>query len=165
MLLAVDVHYRGDGGAVAAGVFFADWTSGTIRQTLIRRIAGVLPYRPGRFFERELPCILRVLDGLTQMPEAIVVDGYVVLGDGREGLGAHLFRTLGGAVPVVGVAKNRFPGTASEAEIHRGGSRRPLYVTSIGLDPEAARRCVRSMHGAHRIPTVLAAADRACRDA
>ena len=64
MLLAVDVDYRPDGSAVASGILFADWRSGTVEATFIRRIAAVQPYHPGRFFERELPCILAVLDAL-----------------------------------------------------------------------------------------------------
>jgi deoxyribonuclease V len=164
MLLAVDVDYRADGSAVAAGVLFADWASGVIEDTLIRRVPSAQPYRPGHFFERELPCILAVLDDLPGRPEAILIDGHVVLGGARrDGLGAHLFKALNGAIPVIGVAKSRFRDTPVEAEIRRGNSIRPLYVTSLGISADVARHCVRSMHGEHRIPTVLGAVDRACR--
>jgi deoxyribonuclease V len=166
MHLAVDVDYRAQGGAVAAGVLFGDWASDIAEGTLVRHIAAVEPYRPGRFFERELPCILALLEDLPGRPETIVIDGYAVLGpDRRDGLGAHLFRALKGAIPVIGVAKTRFRDTPAEAEVRRPGSSRPLYVTSVGVAEAAARSCVRSMHGAHRIPTLLAAVDRACRTA
>jgi deoxyribonuclease V len=164
MLLAVDVDYRADGSALAAGVLFADWASPVIQGTVIRSIRKVAPYRPGRFFERELPCILAVLPDVPGRPAAILIDGYVVLGaTGRDGLGAHLFKALNGDIAVVGVAKTKFAGTPTTAEVRRGGSRRPLYVTSIGIDADEARQCVQRMHGEHRVPTVLAAVDRACR--
>jgi deoxyribonuclease V len=164
MLVAVDVDYRADRTAVAAGVLFADWASGVIEDTVIRHIPDARPYRPGRFFERELPCILAVLDDLACRPETILIDGHVVLDStGRRGLGAHLFEALNRETPVIGVAKTRFADTPAEAEVRRGNSIRPLYVTSIGMSANEARQCVRSMHGAHRLPTVLAAADRACR--
>lgn len=164
MHIAVDVDYRGDDSAVAAGAVFADWTSGRVERMVVKRLAGVRPYVPGRFFERELPCILAVVGDLAEPPETVLIDGYVVLGgERRDGLGAHLHRALGGGVPVVGIAKNRFRDTPADAEVLRGGSARPLYVTSIGMDEETARRLVRAMHGRFRLPTLLAAADRACR--
>jgi deoxyribonuclease V len=162
--LAVDVDYRDDGSAVAAGVLFPDWHSGAAEQTLTHRIANVAAYTPGRFFERELPCILALLEDCQIPPRTIVIDGHVHLdGLGAEGLGAHLFNALGGRVPVIGVAKSRFRDTPAEAEVLRGSSAKPLYVTSIGIPPDTARRLVRDMHGAHRIPTLLAAVDRVCR--
>lgn len=169
MHVAVDVAYGADGSATAAGIAFADPSSGTAAGTIVRRLARVRPYRPGHFYERELPCVLAVLEAYsgrpeTILPETILIDGYVTLdAERRDGLGMHLFRALGETVPVIGVAKSRFRGTPAEAEVLRGGSVRPLYVTSAGMDEAAARGFVLSMHGAHRVPTLLAAADRACR--
>jgi len=42
---------------------------------------------------------------------------------------------------------------SSGIEIFRGGSIHPLYVTSAGMDPQKASERIRTMHGAHRIPT------------
>ncbi|MFY0538676.1 hypothetical protein [Nannocystis pusilla] len=39
-----------------------------------------------------------------------MIDGHVWLGPDRPGLGVHLHRALGEAIPVVGVAKNPFRG-------------------------------------------------------
>jgi len=64
---------------------------------------------------------------------------------------------------VIGVAKSAFLDTPPETEVLRGASAKPLYVTSMGVEAETARACVRAMHGDHRVPTILAAADRACR--
>ncbi len=166
MHLAMDVDYRPGGGAVAAGLLFADWSSATATQTLIRRIATVQPYRPGQFYQRELPCLLALLEASPIRPETLLIDGYAALGpERRAGLGARLHEALGGAIPVIGVAKTRFHEAPAETEILRGGSLKPLYVTSAGLEEAKARDLIRAMHGAHRIPTLLAAVDRACRAA
>lgn len=166
MNIAIDVDYRADGCAVAAGILFPDWASATIAETVIRTVPAVAPYTPGRFFERELPCLLAVIAALPAPPATVVIDGHAVLdAAGRPGLGAHLFAALGGTIPVIGVAKTRFRDTPAEAAVLRGGSSKPLYVTAVGLDAALARARIRDMHGAHRIPTILAAADRACRTA
>ena len=75
----------------------------------------------------------------------------------------HLWRQLDGAVPVVGVAKTRFVDTPAEAELIRGTSARPLFVTAAGLSQDEAKRCIARMHGAHRIPTLLKQVDALCR--
>lgn len=166
MLVAVDVDYRDDFRAVAAGVLFRNWTSGAIEDVALYSIGDVQPYVPGRFFEREMPCILAVLERCPTSIQAVIIDGYVHLGDDlRDGLGAHLYRALKDAVPVIGIAKSRFHDTPSNTEVLRGGSSRPLYVTSAGLSDATAKDLVRSMHGENRIPTIVAAADRACRTA
>ncbi|WP_439815572.1 endonuclease V [Zavarzinia sp. CC-PAN008] len=166
MILAVDVDYRDGGDAVAAGVLFPDWAADCPVQTIIRRLSGVQPYRPGAFYERELPCIVAVVQACPVPPRIVVIDGHVTLdAAGRPGLGAHLFQALGGRIPVVGVAKSRFRDSPAEAEVLRGRSARPLHVTAIGMDQDEARARIRTMHGANRLPTLLGAVDRACREA
>lgn len=166
MILAVDVDYRDDGSAVAAGALFADWRSPSIAAMRTVRVPAAAPYRPGRFFERELPCILALMDSLDILPETIVIDGYVTLGpDAADGLGAHLHRALGGRAAVIGVAKTRYRGTPVETEVLRGRSLKPLHVTAMGIAPAEARSLVRTMAGGNRLPSILAAVDRACRAA
>lgn len=165
MLLAVDVDYRKNGSAVAAAVAFSSWQSSVVESTFVKRVPVVQPYQPGRFFERELPCLLAVLDEYPDRPETIIVDGYVVLGTSkRAGLGTYLFEALDKTVPIIGVAKSKYADTPVESEVFRGSSSRPIYVTSIGICSCLARNHIRSMHGEHRMPTMLTAVDRACRD-
>jgi deoxyribonuclease V len=90
-----------------------------------------------------------------------VIDGYVSLGTG-PGLGQHLFEALGGEIAIIGVAKSKFAGS-SGTEILRGRSRRPLYITSVGIERRAACERIRSMHGPHRIPTLLKQVDQVAR--
>jgi deoxyribonuclease V len=164
MIACVDVDYR-DEGAVAACVVFRSWPDEAPASESTERIASVAPYQPGQFYKRELPCLLAVLRAvLARGPlEAVVVDGYVWLGEGRPGLGAHLHEALEEKVPVIGVAKTRFASARDAREVVRGDSERPLFVTAAGVDVEAAAERVRSMHGPYRVPTLLRRVDQLCR--
>ena len=165
MILAVDVHYT-EPGATAAGVLFDAWTAAAPSSAVVSRFAEVAPYEPGAFYRRELPCLLGLLREHALQPDIIVVDGHVFLDDaGRAGLGKHLFDALDGRVPVIGVAKTAFVGIDDTHALLRGDSARPLYVTAAGMPLAQAMAHVRAMHGMHRIPTLLKAVDRLCRDA
>jgi len=159
-LLAVDVGYSAC-GAKAAGVEFDDWSAAEPIRTWTSEVGEVEAYIPGEFYKRELPCILRLLSDHQLQPDCIVVDGFVYL-DGRSkpGLGKHLFNALAGAIPIIGVAKTTFVGIPHSFQVIRGKSKRPLFVTSEGVGVEAAKELVRSMHGLHRVPTLLKIADR-----
>ena len=164
MFLATDVQYDdAHDRARAAGVLFSDWEDSAPRREIVRIHHGLAPYEPGRFYKRELPCLLPLIqeaiasDGVT----SIIVDGYVDLGD-RPGLGRHLFEALGSKLPIIGVAKTRFF-EAKAIEVFRGGSKNPLFVTAAGCDVEAAARGVRSMSGTYRVPTLLKRVDQLAR--
>ena len=160
MLLAVDVDYR-EAGAVAAGVAFSQWDAATPAWERVCPIAQVDEYEPGAFYKRELPCLLALLDAVPEPVHLVVIDGYVWLGDDRPGLGAHLHQATG--LPVVGVAKTCFR-SARALEVVRGSeARRPLYLTAVGCDPTEAAVWLRSMHGDHRLPTLLKRVDSLCR--
>jgi deoxyribonuclease V len=60
---------------------------------------------------------------------------------------------------IIGVAKSRFKDTPAETEIFRGGSKRALYVTTVGISETEAKGCIMRMHGEHRIPTLLKRVD------
>lgn len=160
MIVCVDVDYRAD-SVVAAAIAFVQWNDGvSARETILRRDAPAAPYEPGRFYERELPYLV---DAIARMPpaEVVLVDGYVWLGPGRPGLGAHL-HALDASRAVIGVAKTAFAG-AEAIELVRGSSAKPLYITAAGMSPQDAARHVRAMHGPFRIPTMIALADALCR--
>jgi deoxyribonuclease V len=164
-LCCVDVDYRRDGGAVAACVSFSGWTADRPDRIWRVRIDHVAPYEPGSLFRRELPCILAVLQEAGRKFETIVVDAYVTLDpSGAPGLGARLYEALDGA-SVVGVAKTRFAPATTAIPVMRGKSTRPLWVTSMGIEPRRAAEAVENMHGAARIPTLLRLVDREARSA
>jgi deoxyribonuclease V len=164
MIACVDVDYR-EAGAVAACVLFRDWPDERPTAEVVVPIGAVAPYEPGRFYRRELPCLLTVLGAVDERPRTVLIDGYVWLGDGHEpGLGAHLYEAMGQRAAVIGVAKTRFYRARPVAEVLRGASRSPLFVTAVGIDLAEAARRLGEMHGPYRIPTLLKRVDRLCRE-
>ncbi len=162
---AVDVDYRAT-ETVAAAVVFAAWDDAapTIEHTV--RLARAAPYRPGAFWLRELPGLLAVIEALPVVPACVLVDAYVWLPPDRQpGLGARLHDALGQRAAIVGVAKNPLVGDVLAIPVLRGGSKRPLFVTSAGLDPTDAAAGVQRMHGVYRVPTLLRRVDRLGREA
>jgi deoxyribonuclease V len=159
----MDVHYL-DRGARAAAVVAASWSDPSAIEERTVLVDDVAAYRPGAFYERELPCLLAVLRNVTTPPRCVVVDGYVELDAvGAPGLGAHLHDALGGTIPVVGVAKTSFRGAAFALSVVRGRSRSPLFITARGVPLAEAEMLVRSMHGPHRIPTLVQRVDHLAR--
>lgn len=162
MLAILDVHYR-DPSARAACLLFAGWSDAHPTQSLVADIAQVAPYQPGRFFERELPCLLAVLR-LASPVECVVIDGYVWLDQsGAPGLGAHLYDALGKTTPVIGIAKTTFKGSPMAGTVSRATSKHPLYVTSAGMTTAEAVALVGTMHGPSRIPTLVRLVDQLSR--
>lgn len=164
MILATDVHYSGD-EALTAAVLFEEWTATEALHEWVESRSGIAEYSPGEFYRRELPCILPLIERAYQSLhlKAIIVDGYVDLGGGKPGLGRYLSRALDEHVEVIGVAKNEFVG-APAAEVLRGESKKPLFVTTTGNLHAAARRIAR-MDGEFRFPTILKRVDDLSRGA
>jgi deoxyribonuclease V len=164
LIAALDVDYRRDDLAVAAGVWFEGWSAPAAQHEAVATVRDVAPYQPGQFFRRELPCLLAVL---ARGPAAlvIIVDGFVWLDAGHPGLGAHLHEALGGRTIVIGVAKTAYAGAQGAVPVCRGASRSPLYVTAAGASAADAAGWVTAMHGPHRLPTLLKRVDRLARTA
>ncbi len=160
MIFAIDVNYVED-KALVAGILFEHWQSSETICQITTKIANISEYKPGQFYKRELPCILEILAQLESLPEIIIVDGYVELGsEQKPGLGKHLYDAIDGKSIIIGVAKNRFEDTPAEAEVFRGGSQRPLYVTAIGISQADAKSAIASMYGKYRIPDLFKMVDK-----
>ena len=163
MILVMDVDYRKD-KAVVAGIVLHDWQDEVPIKEISTDCELVHDYVPGEFYRRELPCLLKLLEQVELELNTIVIDGYVYLGKERTpGLGHYLYNSLDNQIAVIGVAKTAFKETPTSAEIKRGTSQRPLYVTAAGMDEARAKRCIRAMHGHDRIPTLLKYVDHLCR--
>lgn len=163
MILAVDVHYQAE-KATAAGVLFEQWDTRQPERRITAEVSEFEGYQPGEFYRRELPPILGLLDEVDPLPSHIVVDGYVTLGEGKKpGLGKYLYDALGEKCIVIGVAKSRYRGTPEEAELYRGESVRPLYITAAGISQREAKGWVRAMYGKDRNPYLLQMVDRLSR--
>ncbi len=163
MILAVDVDYR-DNYASIGGVTFAHWEDNEEIDSFQSVLYDIEQYTPGKFYRRELPCILKLIEEHQLKPNFIIIDGFVYLdGVSEPGLGKHLYDALNGNVPIIGVAKKQFKKISSNFSIYRGSSQNPLYVTSVGIGFEVAKELIISMHGKYRIPTLLKKADQVCR--
>lgn len=162
MIMAVDVQYAEEGTARVAAVLFEQWTDSTPRHEFTIECSNIAEYEPGKFYLRELPCILAILEVIPDALSGIVVDGHVDLGERGPGLGRHLYDALDGQIPVIGVAKSFFPDTGA-IEVQRGNSRRPLYVSSAGIPASEIALGVGRMHGKYRFPTLLKRVDSLAR--
>jgi deoxyribonuclease V len=132
----------------------------------VRRFDGPpSSYESGAFYKRELPLLLCFISEFDELFEALVIDGYVWLDANHlPGLGGHLFSSLGRSIPVIGIAKTRYRNDTWSIPVLRGESRRPLFVTSAGIQARRAAECVCRMHGDYRIPTILNLVDRIARE-
>jgi deoxyribonuclease V len=164
MIAAVDVYYPKD-RAIAGAILFEHWRSEQPVVAVRESLAKAEPYEPGHFYKRELPCLIKVLERVKNQFEIVVIDGYVWLKDrDSPGLGAHLHQALGEKIPVIGVAKSKFKEARCAKSVLRGRSRRPLYVTAIGIEVTVAAKRIKNMDGRHRIPTLLKMTDMLSRD-
>jgi deoxyribonuclease V len=82
----------------AAAVVAADATFAQVLAERTARVPEVAPYRPGEFYQRELPPLHAVLDGIAGLG-LLVVDGYRPGPGGRPSLGAHTHAEF--AIPVI----------------------------------------------------------------
>lgn len=167
MIYCFDTYY-GKGYANTAVIGIEDWDSAQPTFELNEIINEIHDYESGAFYKRELPCLLSIINkiNLNYSTDILVIDGYVVLSDdGKLGLGGYLYNELKQEIPVIGVAKNNFfPLDKLKKEIYRGESKKPLYITSLGIELELASQLILNMEGKFRIPTILKLADQRCRE-
>jgi len=167
MILAFDTHYINN-RAKTVCLTFDHWTESEKYQTYSEILNDIAEYIPGEFYKRELPCILSLFRQISvEAVKAIIVDGYVYLDDeGKFGLGGHLYHALERKYPVIGVAKTNFATIDKlKRPLFRGGSKNPLFITSIGIDVDEATRRIGSMAGEFRIPTLLKKLDTMTKEA
>lgn len=160
---AIDVHYRNE-SAVTALVEFQDFSSCSMLRSLLCETEIAAPYIPGKFYLRELPCILNILEHSDRQYQIIIIDGYVFLKEPvRYGLGGHLARATGYETIIIGVAKNYLRMAERFVTVKRGRSSRPLYVSAFNMETEAAGLLIKEMHGENRIPCILKQTDQISR--
>ncbi|MNK60103.1 Endonuclease V [compost metagenome] len=166
MILAFDTYYF-DQKAKTICLEFAEWNEDKNFKVHSEIIDNVEEYIPGEFYKRELPCILSLLKQIDLSTiDVIVVDGFVYLNDeNKYGLGGYLYDKLNKEIPIIGVAKTNFASIEKNKKaLFRGDSKKPLYVTSIGIDLDEAYKKIESMHGEFRMPTLLKELDRLTKE-
>lgn len=166
MILAFDTYYF-DQKAKTICLEFAEWNEDKNFKIHSETINNVEEYIPGEFYKRELPCILSLLKQIDlSTVDVIIVDGFVYLNDeNKYGLGGYLYEKLNKEIPIIGVAKTNFASIEKNKKaLFRGDSKKPLYITSIGIDLEEAYKKVESMAGEFRFPTLLKELDRLSKE-
>lgn len=157
MIIAFDTYYF-DNKAKTIGVSFNSWEDENHQEIYSEIIEGIAEYEPGSFYKRELPCIISILKNINlDEIEIIIVDSYVILDDnGKLGLGGHLFEKLNKQIPIIGVAKTGYHSNKLNTKaLLRGESKKPLYISAIGIELNLAYENIKSMHGKYRMPTLL----------
>ncbi|WP_395654556.1 endonuclease V [Flavobacterium sp.] len=156
MLLAFDVHYR-ENEARIVGVFF-NWEDIEPIRIVIENVNEVKEYIPGEFYKRELPCLIKVIAKVDLSNiEAIIIDSPIYVDNFETfGLGGKLYESLNKKIPIIGLAKNSFySNSMTVKEVLMGMSKKPLYVSTIGIDLNLAVEKVKKMYGNYLIPDIL----------
>ena len=166
MKIVIDVGYD-ENKATAASLSFENWADSSPTDSKKILLENIADYEPGKFYLRELPCILESLNqyDLDEV-DMIIIDGFVWLNSEKKpGLGAHLFEKLEHKIPIIGVAKRKFHGeNVFMKMIERGESKNPLFITAEGIEVNEAAELIKNMHGDFRIPTLLKAVDQLSRE-
>ena len=166
IFLILDVHYKESQEidaitATVAGIRFEGIEQSRVLSEHIVEVNDVAPYEPGQFYKREMPCLLALINQIKEPFNVIIIDGYVVLDSvGKAGLGKYLYDNLANKKPIIGIAKNHFYDITEDYAVWRGISKRPLYVTSIGINIITAKEMVSEMEGEHRMPKMVSDVDK-----
>jgi len=165
MIYAFDTYYFED-RAKTVCLAFSRWTDKEPSAICIKYTNQVNEYESGEFFKRELPCIMDIINDLNLTDQDfIIVDGYVILNNEYKiGLGGYLYKALNEKIPIIGVAKSLYnEPNEQRIALVRGNSKRPLFITSLGIETELAYEYIKSMDGDFRIPTLLKKLDQLTR--
>jgi Deoxyinosine 3''endonuclease (endonuclease V) len=157
MILAFDTYYF-DNKAKTVCISFNSWTENENYEVHSEILENIEDYTSGEFYKRELPCIMSLLKMIDcSKVKAIIIDGFVFLDDNLKlGLGGYLYKEFDSKIPVIGIAKTNFATIENlKRLLFRGESKKPLYITSIGIDLDKATDLIKNMEGDYRIPTLL----------
>jgi deoxyribonuclease V len=151
-IVLTDVCYQSE-YAQAAGVVIQSWSDTTPASEYLSCSYEIEEYVSGQFYQRELPHLLTLLQKIENY-DCVVVDAHVWLKADQPGAGHYLWRALGEHIPVIGVAKNSFHGGIA-LSLTRGDSKKPLWISAVGIDPQKAHGWIKEMAGPYRVPTLL----------
>jgi deoxyribonuclease V len=114
----VDVGFENRGETTRAVVASLGFPDLQLQEYSLARMPTQFPYVPGLLSFREIPAILKALEGLKNLPEVLICDGQGLAHPRRLGVASHLGVLTG--LPSIGVAKTRLVGTHNEVPDKRG---------------------------------------------
>lgn len=130
----VDVGFEAGGTVARAAVVVLTFPDLLLMDWSVAREPTRFPYIPGLLSFREIPVILRAMEGLQVAPDLILCDGQGRAHPRRFGIACHLGVLTN--IPCIGVAKSRLIGTYDDLDERKGAH-------------------VALMHGGEQIGTVL----------
>jgi deoxyribonuclease V len=107
-IAGVDVGFEEEGKITRAAVAVLAFPSLALIDQATARQETRFPYIPGLLSFREIPAILKALEGLSQAPDLLLCDGQGLAHPRRFGLACHL--GLLTDIPAIGVGKTRLIG-------------------------------------------------------
>lgn len=167
--LALDTYYWSDSLAKTVGVVFNNWSDSEPIKIITDTCTTFGPYIPGKFYIRELPCVLGLLTKIDISEfDTLITDSFLRLrdsdGNDSDGLGMKLYEALGKPewIDIWSIAKTEF-GKCHEIScpVLRGEAINPIYVQALKVGNQKAGEIVRDvMNGQYRIPTLLKILDK-----
>ena len=138
-IAGVDVAYIPSTGESVATVVMLSYPELRTVESAVAKMETPFPYVPGLLSFREIPAILRALEGLSGCPDLIFVDGHGRAHPRRIGIASHLGLWL--KLPTIGVGKSRLCGE------YREPGRRRRSCTRLTHAGEVIGRVVRTREG------------------
>ena len=109
LVAGVDVGFEEKGKITRAAIAVLDFPALNMIEHSIARLPTGFPYVPGLLSFREIPAVLKALEGLTRLPDLLLCDGQGIAHPRRFGIACHLGILTG--IPAIGVAKSRLIGS------------------------------------------------------
>jgi deoxyribonuclease V len=97
---------------ITAGIIIWDRVDNLVIDSVYYQSNATFPYIPGLLSFREIPILLKAIEGLNREPDVWMVDGQGIAHPRRLGIAAHLGALIDR--PTIGVAKSRLTGTFEE---------------------------------------------------
>ncbi|MFA5592468.1 MAG: deoxyribonuclease V [Micavibrio sp.] len=111
-IAGIDAGYDLQNEQTRAAIALLDYQTLELRTSIISYSPTDFPYISGLLAFREIPAILKALDGLPAKPDMLMIDGQGIAHPRRLGIAAHLGVLTD--IPAFGVAKSRLWGKHAE---------------------------------------------------
>jgi deoxyribonuclease V len=117
-IAGVDAGFTDGGETARAAIVLFRYPELEVEETQLAFDPVRFPYVPGLLSFRELPVVLKALNGLQRTPDLLLCDGQGIAHPRRLGIGAHLGLVTG--IPSIGVGKSRLTGRYREPGESKG---------------------------------------------
>ncbi len=166
----IDVGFPKNKATARAAIALMQYPSMALVNQSLAELPVSMPYVPGLLSFREIPVILKALEGLSITPDVLITDSQGIAHPRRFGLACHLGVLLD--MPAIGCAKSILVGKHGTLPEDRGSTTdlvdrgetvgsvvrtrdgvKPVYI-SIGhrLDLTSAVRIILNCGGGYRLP-------------